>query len=578
MLSLTLQLLRWVPEARREFFLAVLYKVLEGIFSATPYVFAFLAINDLVSQSLTLNKVVAYVAAMAVCYVLQGGFNYLFSRTIWPMTNNMVNRLRLMAGEHLRKLPMSYFSRNTTGHLHTLVADELKCIQVFFYQAIPDVILTLVYVGIIPLALLFVDWRLTLVTLAVIPLAIPCYYWSRRVLSTDLQKRSESVSAVNNEIVQYVQGIEVSKAFGISQKRFQAFEDTLREFRDVNMRATFRGGVPIKLTWIFLDMGICLIPSAAVYFMYGGTLGLTTFLIFMIMGLRIYEPFKGFFMATAFWKLAEPAADKLAALLETAPLPAPQSGGEPQSYDIRFNNVRFGYGDQQVLDGVSFHVPANTITALVGPSGSGKTTIFRLLARFWDVDDGSISIGGHDIREMNQEDLLSNISMVLQDVYLFNDTIYQNIAYGSHSPTKERVIAAAKAAHCHDFIQQLPDGYDTMVGEGGATLSGGEKQRISIARAILKDAPIILLDEATASVDPENEALIQRAVNTLVQTKTLIIIAHRLSSITSAHQIVVLNKKGTIEESGNHDELLEKKGLYAALWESRSKGSQWSVR
>ena len=213
----------------------------------------------------------------------------------------------------------------------------------------------------------------------------------------------------------------------------------------------------------------------------------------------------------------------------------------------------------------------------MGPSGSGKTTITRLIARFWDVDSGSVKIGGRNIRDMQIDTVLSQLSMVFQDVYLFNDTIYQNIAYGSKNASRDQVIAAAKTAQCHDFISGLEHGYDTMVWEGGATLSGGERQRISIARAILKDAPVILLDEATASVDPENEALIQRAINALVASKTLVIIAHRLSTITSADQIVVLNESGRLEEIGGHETLLPNNGLYALLWQSRIQAKQWRI-
>ncbi|MEA2085072.1 MAG: ATP-binding cassette domain-containing protein [Thermodesulfobacteriota bacterium] len=223
--------------------------------------------------------------------------------------------------------------------------------------------------------------------------------------------------------------------------------------------------------------------------------------------------------------------------------------------------MTFSYDKTPVLENVSFTVLEKTITALVGPSRSGKTTITRLIARFWDVDSGEVKMGGRNIRDMKIDALLSRVSMVFQDVYLFNDTIYQNIAYGSRNANKEKIIEAAKTAQCHDFISELPNGYDTMVGEGGATLSGGEKQRVSIARAILKDAPIILLDEATASVDPENEYLIQSAINALVASKTLIIIAHRLSTILAADQIIVLNDHGQVEESGKHEELLKNKGL-----------------
>jgi ATP-binding cassette subfamily B protein len=222
--------------------------------------------------------------------------------------------------------------------------------------------------------------------------------------------------------------------------------------------------------------------------------------------------------------------------------------------------------------GSNFTIPEKRITALVGPSGSGKTTITRLIARFWDVDSGEVSVGGYNIRNLKTDILLSRVSMVFQDVYLFNDTIYQNIAYGSKTATRDKIIEAAKTAQCHDFITSLPHGYDTMVGEGGATLSGGEKQRISIARAILKDAPIILLDEATASVDPENEHLIQDAINALVASKTLIIIAHRLSTIASADQIIVLNDQGRIEEIASHKGLLENKGLWKTKASTRGSG------
>jgi ATP-binding cassette subfamily B protein len=231
-----------------------------------------------------------------------------------------------------------------------------------------------------------------------------------------------------------------------------------------------------------------------------------------------------------------------------------------------------------VLKNVSFTVPEKTITAFVGPSGAGKTTITRLMARFWDVDAGEILVGGCNVKAMTTDALLSRIGMVFQDVYLFNDTIYANIAHGSKNADRDEVIAAAKAAHCHDFIRRLPDGYDTMVGEGGANLSGGEKQRISIARAILKDAPIILLDEATASVDPENEHLIQDALNRLAASKTLVIIAHRLPTITAADQIIVLDGRGGIEDRGKHGELLARAGLYRSFWESRQRARSWMIR
>ncbi len=268
--------------------------------------------------------------------------------------------------------------------------------------------------------------------------------------------------------------------------------------------------------------------------------------------------------------------ERIVEVLNRKPLPEPDNGHSLISFDIEFKNVSFKYDDTVVLKDISFKIPQNTITALVGPSGAGKTTIASLIARFWDVDEGEILVGGCNIKDLKTDRLLKYISMVFQDVYLFNDNIINNIRFGNKDAGKEEVIEAAKAARCHEFIEMLPEGYDTIIGERGATLSGGEKQRISIARAILKDAPIVLLDEATAYVDPENEILIQEAINSLVKSRTLIIIAHRLSTITAADQILVIDN-GRVIERGKHSELVSGGGLYSRFWDKRMKARGWRI-
>ncbi len=571
------QILVWAPELKGKIFLATLLKVFETAFMGAPYVFIFLTLNELLAGSSDIKKVMMYTGAMAVCFLCQGICSYLFTRTIWPAANYMVKKLRLMVGEHLRRLSMGYFSKKTTGSLHTLMVDEMLATQMAIYRAFPDFIVAMVFVAVVPVFLWFIDWRLTLVTVAVFPAAVPFYFWHRQVFSKGMRKRSHALSKVNSEIIEYIQGIEVLKAFKQTNRRLGKFNNTLQHFKKINIRLVLAGDVPISLVWMVLDLGLCLILLFAVLFLFNGTLSLTAFLMFPIMGLRLYEPVKLLFPAVALLKLAEPALYKMKALLETAPLPQPDHAHLPESFELRFEKVNFSYENKKVLTDVSFTIPEKTITALVGPSGSGKTTITRLIARFWDVDSGQVKMGGRNIMDMNIDALLSRVSMVFQDVYLFNDTIYQNIAYGSGSATKERVIQAAKTAQCHNFISALPNGYETIVGEGGATISGGEKQRISIARAILKNAPVILLDEATASVDPGNESLIQSAINSLVASKTLIIIAHRLSTITSADQIIVLNEKGRIEEIGNHEALLKNNGLYAKLWQDGSRAGRWRL-
>ncbi|BDZ71316.1 hypothetical protein GCM10025861_18330 [Methanobacterium petrolearium] len=268
------------------------------------------------------------------------------------------------------------------------------------------------------------------------------------------------------------------------------------------------------------------------------------------------------------------AADRVVATLNTKILPEPVDDMKIESFDIKFENVNFKYQDTNVIKDLSCYIPEKNITALVGPSGSGKTTITSLIARFWDVDSGKIMIGGKNIKDIKNEHLLAGMSMVFQDVYLFNDTIYNNIKIGRVDASPEEVYEVARQANCHDFIQKLPDGYNTMVGEGGSTLSGGEKQRISVARAILKDAPIILLDEATASLDPENESKIQAAIRKLVKSKTVVVVAHRLYSISDADQILVI-KGGKIVEQGKHEELLENGGTYYRMWEEQQKAHGW---
>lgn len=577
MIQLIRQLLQWAPELKGKFLLAALYKVIEAIFMGAPYGFIFLTLNDLLSGSLTGKKVVLYTCGMAVFFLLQGLFAYLFTSTIWPTASYMVKKLRLMVGEHLRRLSMGYFSAKTTGSLHTLVVDEMLAIQIAMYRAFPDFIVAFTFVALVPVILLFVDWRMALATVAVFPLAVPLYIWNERLFSKHMHKRSDSLSKVNSEIIQYIQGIEVLKSFKLAGKRFRKLRDILQQFKEINIRLVLQGDIPLTLALIVLDLGICFILFFAIFFLFGGTLSLSVFLMFLIMGLRIYEPVKQLFPSLALLKLAEPSMSKIKGLLDTEPLLERPFGSEPKSFDIQFSNVSFSYEDEKVLENVNFSIPERTITALVGPSGSGKTTVTRLIARFWDVDSGEVKVGGQNIRDMEIDKLLSKMSMVFQDVYLFNDTIYQNIAYGSRHADREKIIEAAKTARCHEFISELPNGYDTMVGEGGATLSGGEKQRISIARAILKDAPIILLDEATASVDPENEYLIQSAINAMVASKTLVIIAHRLSTITSADQIIVLNENGRIEEIGSHAELLNNQGLYSRLWQDRVQAKKWRI-
>ena len=577
MFKLMREILKLVPELRGKLYLSAVCKVIESFFISAPYGFLVLTLNDLLSETLTTKKVILYTVGMATCFLIQGIFFYLYACVAYPIATKLCERIRIVVGEHLRKLSMQYFNNKTTGDLNALVSDELTIVGIIPRMAFPQLITAIT----LPMAfvpfLFFIDWRLSIVTLMVVPMAFPFFIILQKILRTGLRKRSNSLIMISSKIIEYVQGMEVVRAFSQTGKQFSKFDDVLQKFKSDNLELVLQAVPPMMTFRTILDFGFTMILLVGAYLFLGGEITLLTFLIFLIVGLRVYEPIKSISTVFELVRIAEVTINRIRQLLDTRPLPQPVNTFVPKISQIEFKNVTFSYDETPVLKNISFTIPEKSITAFVGPSGAGKTTITRLIARFWDVDSGDIRIGGRNIREMNTDTLLSLLSMVFQDVYLFNDTIYTNIAYGAKSATKDHVIAAAKAARCHDFISNLTLGYNTMVGEGGATLSGGEKQRVSIARAILKDAPIILLDEATASVDPENEHLIQDAINALVKSKTLIIIAHRLSTITSADQIIVLNSRGSIEEVGKHEDLLKGGGLYSRFWESRQQARSWKV-
>lgn len=317
--------------------------------------------------------------------------------------------------------------------------------------------------------------------------------------------------------------------------------------------------------------------AASALFAVQGTLTFPYLAVILLASFTIFGPIEVIGEITSMLRLLDAVLDRVTRIKEAPVIDENGRDIALQRFDIAFDHVCFAYADgARILEDVSFTVPARSMTAIVGPSGSGKTTITRLIARFWDVDQGSVRVGDHDVREFSCDSLLANISMVFQNVYLFHDSIAANIRFGVPNASMEEVICAAKEARCHDFIMQLPQGYDTIIGEGGATLSGGERQRISIARALLKDAPIVLLDEATASVDPENEAELQQAISALTRGKTLVVIAHRLATIRNAEQILVVDV-GHIVQRGTHEELLAEEGIYRRFWNVSNRAGAWKI-
>ena len=441
----------------------------------------------------------------------------------------MVAEKRIHIGDRLRYIPMGYFNDNSLGNITAVVTTTLSDVENNAARCLVSVIGGFLNTLGLCLGLTVADWRLGLLAIAGILAYLGVTELSQRAMLKTGPARQHAQMNLVEAVLEYIQGMSVVKSYGLDKDSGQAVQRTVDESCDKALSLE-KSVVPwMGLRQVVVRVFSVAIAVCALAFYSGGTLSLARCLLMLV-----------------------------------------------ASFSVEFQDVSFAYGDRTILDHVSLTVPSGSITAVVGPSGGGKTTLCNLIARFWDVQSGKITVGGYDVREYKLDSLMKNISMVFQSVYLFNDTVENNIKFGRPDATHEQVVAAARAACCHDFIMALPDGYDTVLGEGGGSLSGGEKQRISIARAMLKDAPIVILDEATASVDPENEAELQAAISALTRGKTLIMIAHRLNTVRNANQILVLSG-GHIVQRGTHQELMAQGGLYADFVGVRQEALRWKL-
>ena len=562
----------------------LLWCLFDSFVVSIPYAVMVLAVYVLLTpiaspdQQLPLDRIWILVGILALQFV-----SYLFVRKKSYLDfcigfAGTTKTSRIEMGEHLKKLSMGFFSNRDAGDLSTVLLRDYSEIENFAQQILPQVATILIRFTLAIIVLSAFDVKMMLAVFIVIPLALPFALISMKRMEKEgaLLQRSQQEAA--SGILEYVGGIRTLKAFHMAGEQFETLKDTLNKQREASINIETKAAAPVSMLGRFvLNCGIGLVMLAGSYLMFNGKLQVFYYIAFLLLTLTIYDPVLSLFTFIADLTRTTRSGKRIRALFEEKPLDEPENSAKPAGTDIAFKDVSFGYGDKEVLHHINISFPEKSVTALVGPSGSGKSTITRLIARFWDADSGEVSFGGIPVKEMNSGELLENISMVFQDVYLFRDTIEANIRMGRSDATHEDVVEAAKKAACHDFIMSLPDGYETMVGEGGSTLSGGEKQRISIARALLKDAPVILLDEATSSLDPENEVLIQQAISALVENKTVIVIAHRLQSVCNADQIVVL-KDGEVYEAGDHEGLLKMNGLYAKLWKEQNSAGNWRIR
>ena len=481
---------------------------------------------------------------------------------------------RLSLAEHLRKLSLGFLSKRDPGDLSSMLVTDFMMAETGISHHLPQLMGAIVMPVLAFASLVWIDWRMAVSMFAALPLALLVLWASTKAQRKLSGRQIQAKINAGNRLEEYLQGIRVMKAYNLIGDRFVRLRDAFAELRRACIRQEALLGPFVLLSITLVRAGLTMMVLCGTYLLLGGQLSILVFVLFLVVGSHVFDPLTSALTNFTEFRYFSIAGGRILSLMNE-----PEMEGERQSPaagDIRFEHVSFAYQDKEVLHDINITLPKNSLTALVGPSGSGKSTVMKLCARFYDPQKGCIFFNGVPMNEINPESLMSHISMVFQDVYLFQDTIRNNIRFGKTDATEEEIIAAAKKACCHDFIMQLPKGYDTLVGEGGCTLSGGEKQRISIARAMLKDAQIILLDEATASLDPENEVEVQKAIDALIKGHTVIAIAHKLKTIKGADQIIVLDN-GQIKEKGTHETLMQAEGLYAQLWNIQEQISGWKL-
>jgi ATP-binding cassette, subfamily B, bacterial IrtB/YbtQ len=520
-----------------------------------------------------------HLAALCAAFLVSLLLLFLVSKTaynkVYDGTYDLCAEGRIAIGNHLRKLPMGFFNTKDPGVIGAYLINDYANVEFVLSHLLPQIAGAVAMPAVLLTILATQNWRLALASAAVIPVAVPLTFITRAFIRYVGRRHQKAVIDSSSRMLEYLQGIRHIKAFNLTGTKFERMKQTFRDLKSLSIKLEAGTGPTILFAGFFLHGGLALIILLGLTFLFSGAVSLPVYIMFLIIGARVYEPLIQALMFMAELDYYELSVRRVQDLVHTPVLEGTHSGRKPDRFDVSFEDVSFRYDEADVLRHVSITIPERSLVAFVGPSGSGKTTLTRLVARFWDVTGGSIRLGGQDIRTYDPDDVLATVSMVFQDVYLFNDTVINNIRVGKKDALSGSILEAARKARCHEFIERLPHGYETVIGEGGSTLSGGEKQRISIARAILKDAPVVLLDEATASLDPENELHIQEAINDLVRQKTVIVIAHRLNTVVRADKIFVLDS-GTVVEEGAHDALMGAGGLYARMWEEQQKVRQWA--
>ena len=512
------------------------------------------------SYNFTSVYYIALIVVMMIVMFLVARWDYV--RLYTNVYNESANS-RIELAERLKKLPLSYFGKRDLADLAETMMNDMNLYETIFSHAVPQIYSTAISTSIIALMLIFYNWKLALAALWVIPISILIIFLSKKSQKKIVQGWIDDNRKVFDNLQENIEQIEQIKSYNLEDRVLNNFFEKLNASTKQKTKGEVVAGTLTGIATAILKLGIISVAVIGVNMLMAGEVSVLVYIAFLMLTASIYLPIEGIITFMSMIVMLDAVVGRIKEI-KTMPVQEGKKDIDIKNYDIEFKDVYFGYDDYSVINGVSFTAKQGEITALIGSSGSGKTTLTKLAARFWDIDKGKILIGGEDIGKIDPETLLKNFSIVFQDVTLFNSSIKDNIKIGKKDATDEEIIRAAKIARCYEFIDKMPDGIDTVIGENGQRLSGGERQRISIARAILKDAPIILLDEATASLDVENESLIQEALSELIKEKTAIVIAHRLRTIRNANKIVLLNA-GKIEAIGTDEELCKSSEFYKAM-------------
>ncbi|MCR5730775.1 MAG: ABC transporter ATP-binding protein/permease [Ruminococcus sp.] len=563
-------------EDRKRFYISIVLSLFQAMFEALKIPAIACMVSALLDDEVTSKTCLICLGIMLVSIIGSGAFKAKATMLQTEGGYNTCANKRMQLAEHLRYLPMGYYNENSLGRIMSVTTNTMQNLENVATRVVMLVCSGLLSTAVITAMLLFYDWRIGLILCGGLVVFFMINSGLMKASAGMAKQKIEKDSALVAKVIEYIQGIFEVRTFRLTGKRSKDLNTAIDENENANSAMELKLIPFMTMQSFWLKALGTIIVLVSVMLHIDGKMDLLTTIIMIISSYLIYAQLDNAGKYSALLRTVDASVKQAQEILATPQMDISGRDIQPEHFDISAENIGFSYDQRKIIDGVTLKIPEHTTTAIVGPSGGGKTTLTSLLSRFWDVDEGRVMLDGKDVREYSMDALMKNYSFVFQRVYLFADTIANNIRFGQPDAPMEKVIDAAKKACCHDFIMELPEEYETVIGEGGASLSGGEKQRISIARAIMKDSPVIVLDEATANVDPENEADLIEAIDALTKEKTIIMIAHILKTVRNADQIVVI-ENGRIAQQGTHNALMQEDGIYRNFVESRREAASWRL-